>query len=265
MATAQFGTLLRHLQLSAAGRCGPQWTDRELLDDFAARRSEAAFAALVSRHGAMVLRVCRRVLRHEQDAEDAFQAAFLVLARNTASIRRREAVASWLYGVAYRTAMKAKRGAARRRDHEARLRAVAPQSSPGPTWDEVQAVLDEEVQQLAPCFREAFVLCVLEGKSGAEAASELGCKEGTVKSRVNRARRALQRQLERRGVQLTALLAALSVAQSAGRAAVPAALARSVIRFGPLVAAGEPAAGVIPSHVAALAAGVTRAMLLTKV
>ncbi|HZY89417.1 MAG TPA: sigma-70 family RNA polymerase sigma factor, partial [Gemmataceae bacterium] len=265
MATAQFGTLLRHLQLSAAGRCGPQWTDRELLDDFAARRSEAAFAALVSRHGAMVLRVCRRVLRHEQDAEDAFQAAFLVLARNTASIRRREAVASWLYGVAYRTAMKAKRSAARRRDHEARLRAVAPQSSPGPTWDEVQAVLDEEVQQLAPCFREAFVLCVLEGKSGAEAASELGCKEGTVKSRVNRARRALQRQLERRGVQLTALLAALSVAQSAGRAAVPAALARSVIRFGPLVAAGEPAAGVIPSHVAALAAGVTRAMLLTKV
>jgi RNA polymerase sigma factor (sigma-70 family) len=264
MATAQFGTLLRHLQQATAGGCARQWTDQQLLDDFAARRSEAAFSALVSRHGPMVLRAIRRVLRHEQDAEDAFQATFLVLARNAGSIRKREAVASWLHGVAYRTAMKAKRGAARRRNHEARLRAVAPPAAAGPSWDEVQAVLDEEVQQLAACFREAFVLCVLEGKSGAEAAAELGCKEGTVKSRVNRARRALQRQLERRGIKLAALLAALSVAESAGRAAVPASLARATIRFGPLVAAGEPAAGAIPSHVAALATGVTRAMFTRK-
>src|SRR5262249_48895550 len=151
----------------------------------------------------------RRVLRHEQDAEDAFQATFLVLARNAGSIRKREALASWLHGVAYRTAMKAKRSAARGRDHEARLRAVTP-PGPGPTWDEVQAGLDEEVQQRPACFREAFVLCVLEGKSTADAAAKLGVKEGTVKSRVNRARRALQRQLDRRGIKLAALLAALS-------------------------------------------------------
>jgi RNA polymerase sigma factor (sigma-70 family) len=263
MTTAPLGTLLRHIE-KEAGRCARQPTDRELLEEFAGRGSEAAFAALVSRHGPMVLRAARRVLRHEQDAEDAFQATFLVLARGARAIRKGEAVASWLHGVAYRTAMKAKRSAARRRDHEARRRAAAPPAAPGPTWDEVQAVLDEEVQRLPPCFREAFVLCVLEGKSGAEVAAELGCKEGTVKSRVNRARRALQRQLERRGIKLTALLAALAVAESACRAALPATLARATIRFGPLVAAGEPAAGAIPSHVAALAAGVTRAMFLMK-
>jgi RNA polymerase sigma factor (sigma-70 family) len=263
MATTQVGTLLRHIRRLADGPCAPQETDRQLLDDFAARGDEAAFAALVSRHGPMVLRVCRRVLGHEQDAEDAFQATFLVLARATATIRKRDTVGDWLHGVAYRTAMKAKRGAARRRNHEARLGAVAPRAATGPSWEEVQAVLDEEIQRLPPCFRQAFVLCVLEGKGGVEVAAELGCKEGTVKSRVNRARRLLQTQLARRGIHLGALLAALSVAES-GRAAVPAALAQSAVRSGLLVVAGGSAAGVIPARVAALATGVTRAMSLTK-
>jgi RNA polymerase sigma factor (sigma-70 family) len=264
MATTQLGTLLRHIEQLTAGRGVYHGTDRQLLDDFTARRDEAAFAALVSRHGPMVLRVCRRVLHHEQDAEDAFQATFLVLARNTGSIRQRDTLGNWLHGVAYRTAMKAKRTAARRRNHEARLRAVGPQTAASPTWDETQAVLDEEIQRLPPCFREAFVRCILEGKSGLETAAELGCKEGTVRSRVKRARRLLQQQLARRGIKLAALLAALSVAESAARAALPATLARATIRFGLLVAAGEPAAGVIPSHVAALATGVIRAMFLTK-
>jgi RNA polymerase sigma factor (sigma-70 family) len=265
MATATPGTLLRHLRQLAGGPGAPPGTDRQLLDDFAARRDEAAFAALVGRHGPMVLRVCRRVLQHEQDAEDAFQATFLVLARNTGSIRQRDTVGGWLYGVAYRTAMKARRTAARRRHHEARLRARRTdfQSVP-PSWGEVQAVLDEEVQRLPARFREAFVLCVLEGKGAAEAAAEMGCKEGTVKSRVNRARRSLQERLARRGIQLAALLAALSVAETAGRAAVPAALAQATVRFGLSVAAGGPAAAAIPTHVAALAAGVTRAMSISK-
>src|SRR5438132_8485949 len=124
MATARLGTLLRHIHKLATGPRVALGTDRQLLDDFAARRDETAFTTLVARHGPMVLRVCRRVLRHEQDAEDAFQATFLVLARNPGSIRKREAVANWLYGVAYRTAMRAKRSAARRRNHEARLRTV---------------------------------------------------------------------------------------------------------------------------------------------
>jgi RNA polymerase sigma factor (sigma-70 family) len=263
MAAAQVGTLLRHVQKLAAGRDVPQRTDRQLLDDFAVRRSEAAFAALVSRHGAMVLRVCRRVLGHEQDAEDAFQATFLVLAGNAGSIRNRDTVGGWLHGVAYRTAMNARRGIARRRSREARLRAVARPAAASPTWDDVQAVLDEEVQRLPPRFREAFVLCVLEGKGGPEVAAELGCKEGTVKSRVSRARRLLQQRLARRGIRLSALLAGLSAAEGAGRAALPAALAQAAVGFGLLAAAGEPAAA-IPLHIAALAAGVTRAMSLSK-
>src|SRR5216683_347819 len=144
MPSAQLATLLRHLHKLAAGRGPNLWTDRQLLDNFAVRRDESAFAALVARHGPMVLRVCRRVLNHEQDAEDAFQATFLVLARNTGSIRKREALAEWLHGVAYRTAMKAKRSAARRRNHEARLRVLPLKVVPSPTWDDVQAVLDDE-------------------------------------------------------------------------------------------------------------------------
>jgi RNA polymerase sigma factor (sigma-70 family) len=212
----------------------------------------------------MVLRVCWRVLGHEQDAEDAFQATFLILARNSGSIRKREAVADWLHGVAYRTAMKAKRSAARRRNHEARLRILAPKVTASPTWDDVQAVLDEEIERLAEPFRAAFVVCVLEGKSGPQAAAELGIKEGTVWSRVTRARTHLRERLARRGIKLSALLAAVSVAESTAGASLPAALASVTVRFGLLVAAGKSAAGVIPTPIAALAAGVTRAMFLTK-
>src|SRR5262249_20049544 len=130
MATAQLSTLLRHIHTLAVNHGAQQRTDRQLLDDFVARRDEAAFTALVARHGRMVLRVCRRVLGHEQDAEDAFQATFLVLASRARSICKREALGNWLHGVAYRTAMKAKRSAARRRTHEARLRELTPRVAP---------------------------------------------------------------------------------------------------------------------------------------
>ncbi|HEV3119386.1 MAG TPA: sigma factor, partial [Gemmataceae bacterium] len=152
MATAQLGTLLRHIHKLAADRDSRQRTDRQLLDDFSDRRDEAAFAALVARHGPMVARVCRRVLNHEQDAEDAFQATFLILARRTASIRKREAVGKWLHGVAYRTALEVKRSAARRRDHEARLWTLMRKAAVSPTWDDVQGVLDQEIQRLPDAY-----------------------------------------------------------------------------------------------------------------
>src|SRR5438128_2226400 len=231
MATAQLGTLLQHIHKLAAHRGGCQRTDHQLLDDFAAHRDEAAFAALVARHGPMVLRVCRRVLNHEQDAEDAFQATFLVLARHTGSIRKREALANWLHGVAYRTAMKAKRSAARRRNHEARLRDLTPRTAASPTWDDVQAILDEEIRRLPETYRAAFVLCILEGKSGPQAAAELGVKEGAIWTRLTRARDLLQRRLTRRGIDLACVLVALTVG-SAAQAGLPTVLAHATIRFG---------------------------------
>ena len=180
--------LLRRLCRLASLPLADEPADAVLLERFVGGRDEAAFAALVSRHGPMVLRVCRRVLGHEQDAEDAFQATFLVLARNTGSIRQREALAAWLHGVAYRTAMKAIRSAARRRNHESRIERNRVSDIPDPSWSEVRAALDEEIQALPSHYRSAFVACVLEGKSVPEAACELACKAGTVSSWLARAR-----------------------------------------------------------------------------
>src|SRR5262249_55653838 len=154
---------------------------------------------------------------------------------NTSSIRRREALAGWLHGVAYRTAMKAKRSAARRRNHEARsdrnpVSSRNRVSDPAdPSWNEVRAALDEEIQALPSHHRSAFVACVLEGKSVPEAAVLLACKVGTVSSWLARARTRLRQRLARRGIELTALLAAIAVAESA-RAGVSAALAQATIR-----------------------------------
>jgi RNA polymerase sigma factor (sigma-70 family) len=263
MATTELGTLVRHLHGLAGGGTREQ-SDRHLLSAFAERHDQEAFAALVARHGVMVFRTCRSVLHHEQDAEDALQATFLVLARRARSIRKHDAVAQWLHGVALRTAKMVRRSAARRHHREAQLRERRPTRAPGPSWDDVRAVLDEEIQALPVHLRSAFVLCVLEGKTVREASANLGAKEGTTSSRLTRARQLLQRRLVRRGIELTAVLAALSIATSVCRAALPATLVQTILRFGALVAAGEPAAGVIPGRIAALAAGVTRAMFLAK-
>lgn len=263
MAATRLHALLGHLEKLSRRPCEKQRTDLQLLDDFAACQDETAFTELVSRHGPLVLRVCRRVLQHDQNAVDAFQATFLVLAQRLGTIRKRDSLTNWLYGVAYRTAMKAKRSAARRRNHETRSQERTSSAAIRPSWDDVQAILDEEIEHLPATFRSAFVLCVLEGKTVPAAAAELQCKEGTVSSRLTRARQRLQKQLARRDIQLPAVLAALSVAEHAP-AAVPSKLALATVRFGLLVAAGKTVGEGIPSHVSALAAGVTRAMLLSR-
>jgi RNA polymerase sigma factor (sigma-70 family) len=205
-------------------------TDHELLNDFAAGQSATAFAALLSRHGPLVWRVCRRLLAQEQDAEDAFQATFAVLARKAASIRRTEAVAGFCYGVAYRTAMNVRRAATARHEHH---RQAPPRTVVQPAAEaslrELQALLDEEVIRLADKYRQPFVLCCLEGRSKAEAARELGWKEGTVSSRLAAAREILRRRLTRRGVTLSAALTALALGQDA-TAAVPRALTTATLR-----------------------------------
>ncbi|HEV8059964.1 MAG TPA: sigma-70 family RNA polymerase sigma factor, partial [Gemmataceae bacterium] len=264
MASAAFGKLVQHIHKLAAGRCAHERSDHQLLEAFFLNHDEHAFAVMVARHGPMVMRVCKRSLNHEQDAEDTFQAVFLVLAQNAGSIRKRVALAEWLHGVAYRTAMKAKRTAARRRNHEARLQPRAPTAVAAPSWDDVQNVLDGEIQQLPESLRATFVLCVLEGKSGAEASVQLGVKPGTVSSRLTRARQRLQQRLTRRGINLSVLLAALAVSENVNNAVVRAVLANATVQSGLIIATGGMVAGAIPRHIATLASGVSKAMFLTK-
>src|SRR5262245_694448 len=164
MSTGNAGSLLRHVLRLLAGRKAAA-PDGQLLERFTRERDEAAFAALVSRYGPLVLGVCRRVLHHEQDAEDVFQATFLVLARKAETIRRTEAVGSWLYGVAHRLALKARAGAARRSVHESR----APQAetldpAADMTWRELQTVLDEELARLPDRYRAPLLLCYFDGQ-----------------------------------------------------------------------------------------------------
>jgi RNA polymerase sigma factor (sigma-70 family) len=264
MPTAPLGTVLRHLRDLALAPGTRELTDKQLLQCFAANQEEDAFAALMQRHGQLVWGVCRHVLRHDHDAEDAFQATFLVLARNSASIRNQEALASWLHGTAYRIALRAKRDAAIRRTHESRGKSM-PREKPFPetVLREALAVLDEEVQGLPSRQRAAFVLCSLEGKSLAEAAQQLGWKLGTVSGTLARARRQLERRLTRRGVTLSAVFSAVVLGRRAASAALPPGLAHCTTQAALLYAAGKTAAQASPTA-AALAEGVTKTMFLSR-
>jgi RNA polymerase sigma factor (sigma-70 family) len=252
MAQAALAGVVHRIRRLVTSPVVKQCTDQELVEEFHTGRDQTAFAALVDRHGPLVLRVCRHVLGHEQDAEDAFQATFLVLARRAGSIRKRDALAAWLHGVAHRIAMQAKRNAARRRAHEARALPPSPRQNSGPDgWREVQAVLDDEIQRLPDKYRAPFVLCFLEGHGRAEVARQLRLKEGTVWSRLSTARRRLQARLARRGIELGAAMAAAQLAEGAGRAAVPVALGAATVRVATTWGVGTQAAGV-SAEVAAL-------------
>ncbi len=230
--------------------------DGELLGRYVDRRDEAALAALVNRHGPMVWGVCRRQLSHH-DAEDAFQATFIVLVRKASSIAQREAVGNWLYGVAHQTALQARRAAARRREVQEMPDVEAPQD----LWADVRPVLDEELSRLPDHYRTVIVLCDLEGITRKEVAAQLGCPEGTVASRLVRARAMLAKRLTQRGLALSGGALAMVLSQSTGSAGVPAAVLFSTIKAVSLFAAGQ---AVITSKVAALAEGVLKTMLVSK-
>ena|SRR5579884_642172 len=223
MTTAPLSRAVEHLRSVAGHEAVDGLTDGGLLDLFLARRDESAFAELVRRHGPMVLAACRRVLGgNRADADDCFQATFLVLVRRAAAVRPRDRVGGFLHGVACRTALEARRAAARRRAREAR---AVPRTEP--TEDsgaERREALDRELARLPDRYRAAVVLCDLEGLSRKEAALRLGWPEGTVSSRLSRARSLLARRLKGHGTPPTTL------AGCAGAACVPASLATSTIR-----------------------------------
>jgi RNA polymerase sigma factor (sigma-70 family) len=251
MARGPIGDILRHLH--QLPETPTEQTDGQLLQRFIGQRDEAAFAGLLRRHGRLVWSVCRHRLHHEHDAEDAFQATFLVLARRAAAIRKTESVASWLHGVAYRIARKAVTATANRRRRE--RRSAAAEAQP-PLADlavrELQALLDEELERLPAKCRAAFVLCCLEGRSRKEAAAELGWSEGTLSCRIAQARRRLQARLVRRGVTLSAALTAGVLWGQAASACVPPALVPPTLKAALLVATGAKASGVVTPSVAAL-------------
>jgi RNA polymerase sigma factor (sigma-70 family) len=256
MRTERLRGALEQLCLAGGGL-----TDGQLLGRFLDGREEAAFAAIVRRHGPMVLGVCRRLLGNVHDAEDAFQATFLILARKAASVARREALGAFLYGVAYRTALGAREKAARRRAVERQVEEMPHPKVPPAEPQDWRPILDRELNLLPERFRSVLLLCDLEGKTRREAARQLGVPEGTIASRLATARRTLARRLARCGVVLSG--GALAVALAGGAAAaVPAPLAAATVKAAALVAAGQAAAAGTPA--VALMNEVLRAMLMTK-
>lgn len=225
MSAGQLSAVVRHIRRLARPPDVPA-TDQALLRRFAAEHDEAAFEELVERHGRLVWGVCRRVLHHTHDAEDVFQATFLVLARKAGAVRWRDSVGGWLYAVAYRLASEARRRAARRQLHEQRagqVRAAAPASA----CQELCSLLDDELGRLPSRLRVPLLLCYLEGLTGDQAARQLGWSQRTLQRRLAQGRELLRGRLARRGVTLSAALLAPALQINGASAAVPAALAAS--------------------------------------
>ncbi len=256
-ATNRLRHILVHLRAPVEGLA-----DAQLLARFVTARDEAAFAALVRRHGSMVLGVCRRVLGNHADAEDAFQATFLVLARKAHAVRRRDTVGSWLYCVAHRTAQRARIMRGRRRAKECQVGPVPEPAAPPVEAHDWQPVLDEELSRLPAHYQGALVLCDLEAHPRKEAARQLGIPEGTLSSRLAKGRKLLAARLARRGITLAGGTVAAVLAGSAAAAPVPAPLVGETAKAAALVAAGQ-LAGVSPP-VNALMKGVLTAMFMAK-
>src|SRR5262245_13479001 len=265
MANGSMENVLRHIRALAGERLATDADDGQLLERFAVRQEPAAFNALLGRHGPMVLGVCRRVLHHAQDAEDVFQATFLLLARKARTIRKRASVGSWLHSVAYRLAVQTKIREARRRARE-RQAADMRTTKPGfeAAWQELQALLDEELQRLPEKDRLTLVLCYLEGRTQEEAARQLGWPLGTVRSRLARARERLRKRLASRGLTMAAGPLALALAANTAATALPAALAHGTLEAALRIASGQAIAGAVSAHVATLLNAASKSLSVTR-
>jgi RND family efflux transporter MFP subunit len=265
MAWGDLRKVVRYLHNLTGPQRSSALTDGQLLERYVAQRDEAAFELLLWRHGAMVLNVCRRILRHEHDAEDAFQATFLTFVRKAHSIVRRGAVAGWLYRVAYRVALELKDKAGKTAQRERQADSLsAVEAPPDPVWLDVRPLLDEEMNRLPERLRLPLVLCYLEGKTNDEAARLLGCPPGTIFSRLARGRELLRNRLVRRGVVLSTSVLTALVCRNAVSAALASPLVDATFKSALLFAAKRTAAGGASARVIALTEGVLQAMYLTK-
>jgi RNA polymerase sigma factor (sigma-70 family) len=260
MAAGQHISIVRHLHGLLGSVRPTELTDRQLLARFTASGDEDAFGSLVWRHGPLVLGVCRRVLHHEQDAEDAFQATFLVLARKAACVRWHESIGHWLHETAHRLALKLRTANVRRRTQEQQMREVgAPGQTMGAAWKELCAVLDDELRHLPTLYRLPLLLCYLEGQTQDQAARQLGWSQRTLRRRLEGGRERLRARLVRRGVVLSAALLTLSLTQPKA-SAVPASLVQTVL----LATKRDIAGAVISERVWALAQAAMRGEMLAR-
>lgn len=265
MATAPMNSVIQQLRRTVLARDEAAMTDGQLLDCFVASKDEGAFETLLRRHGPMVLGVCRRVLRNHHDAEDAFQATFLVLARKASSVKPSLMVGNWLHGVAYRTALKANEMSQKRKSREKHGAAIDVAATARNTWDDLQPLIDEELNRLPDRYRLPIVLCDLEGKSIKEATHQLGWPQGTLAGRLARARKLLARRLAQRGIALSGGALAMTLSANGAAAGVQPTLAATTIAAAVAVAKTQTAASmVVSAKAAALMEGVMKAMLLTK-
>jgi RNA polymerase sigma factor (sigma-70 family) len=256
-------SILDHLRRMVMLHDGGGQTDGELLGCFVEKRDEAAFAALLKRHGTMIMSVCGRILHNRQDAEDAFQSTFLVLARKARTVVPREMVGNWLYGVAQQTALRTRALSARSREKQvAIMPELAASNHSSGDW---LPLLDQELCRLPAKYRAPIVLCDLEGRTRKEVARQLGWPEGSVSSRLSRGRALLAKRLVKHGVTFSAEALALATIQNAATATPAAALVSTTVKAAMLVAAGQTAAtGLVSAQVAAITKGVLTSMLLTK-
>jgi RNA polymerase sigma factor (sigma-70 family) len=264
MATARLSLFLRRLTRGMVAETLVDQSDRQLVEQFLARRDEAVFTALVRRHGPMVYRVCWRVLQQEQDAEDAFQATFLLLAQKLHTVRKQDSLSSWLHGVAHRVALKARAQATRRCRHEQQAGVSQPAPPDEVAWRESRTALDAELARLPDKWRLPLILCYLEGRTQDEAAGRLGWRRATLQRRLAEARAALGRRLSRRGVVWPAALSAVLLSESVAPAALTLGLVGSTVEAAASVAAGRAAISAVSVRVAALTEGVLKPMLLSK-
>jgi len=260
------GAAIRQIRLLFGEGTLAGLSDAEILERYVSRREELAFEALVQRHGAMVLGVCRGILRDRDDADDAFQAAFLLLARKARSLWIEDSLGGWLHRVASRIALQMRADAARRRDRERRAaeRAAGRCAIPSPV-DDGEQVIHQEIDRLPDRYREPLVLCCLEGMTYAQAAARLRWSEATTQGRLARARRLLRARLARRGV--TPVVAALgSIDRTAGASSVPGSLRAAAVRAARHIVLGEAAAvGAVSTAIDALVSRAMRSMVMARV
>ncbi len=266
MAANERSKVIQHLRRVALRKDGAGLTDAQLLQEYLSRREEAALTALVQRHGPMIWGVCRRVLHNYHDAEDAFQATFLVFVRKAPSIASPELLANWLYGVAHQTALKARATAAKRKTREMQVKQMPePAAAENKLWNDLQPLLDQELSRLSDKYRSAIVLCDLEGKTRKEAARQLGVPEGTLAARLARGRKMLALRLARHGLAVSCGSLAAALAENTASASVPSGVVGATVKAASLVAAGQVAAASgISIKALALMEGVLKAMFLSK-